>query len=227
LRAKSVTVIQADVFGSPNIGVYCFSNESLSIVPYGLTGKKIDRFSKCLGVDVCVTNLCASRLLGIFVAANSSGMVVPHLSLSHELEAIRSVADMNVEVLHSKVTAFGNIILVNDYGAVVDPRFSTQLIKKMSEIFRVKVVKGEICGLPYVGSMAVATNKGVLAHPSIKDDEKKLIEETLGVPVDSGTVNSGTPYVKAGLLANTRGAVVGPITTGPELMAITKALGTV
>jgi len=88
----------------------------------------------------------------------------------------------------------------------------------------VEVVKAEIAGMPYVGSFAVATNKGALTHPSARLEEKKVVEEVLKVRMDSGTVNSGVPYVKAGLIANSQGAVVGFSTTGPELMAITNTL---
>ena len=43
----------------------------------------------------------------------------------------------------------------------------------------VEAVPGEIAGLPYVGSLAVATNKGVVAHPLLKDSERKLLEDVL------------------------------------------------
>jgi translation initiation factor 6 len=75
--------------------------------------------------------------------------------------------------------------------------------------------------------LAVATNKGVLAHPLLKDDEKKAIEETLKVPVDVGTVNCGIPYVGTGLIANSHAAVAGSLTTGPEMFIIGNALDVV
>ena len=47
-------------------------------------------------------------------------------------------------------------------------------MKQVSEALGVEVVPGTIAGLTYVGSLAVATNKGVLAHPQLKADEKKV-----------------------------------------------------
>jgi len=70
----------------------------------------------------------------------------------------------------------------------------------------------------------VATNKGVLAHPKTKEEEKKAIEEALKVPVELGTVNGGVPYIKSGLLANSRGVIAGSLTLGSELMAITQMM---
>jgi len=45
------------------------------------------------------------------------------------------------------------------------------------------------------------------------------------VNVDLSTTNGGVPFVKSGILANSKGAVVGPLTRGAELMQITRVLG--
>ena len=84
----------------------------------------------------------------------------------------------------------------------------------------------EIAGLPYVGSLAVATNKGLLAHPLLKDEERKVLESVFKVPVEVGTINCGIPYVGTGLIANSKAAVAGSMTTGPEMFIIEQALGT-
>ncbi len=213
-----------DVFGSPYIGLYCKGTEGLAILPLGIAKRKIEVFRKTLGVDVCSTDIGGCRLVGALVAANSSGIAVPHITEELELSRITSVTDVNVMVMDEKRTALGNLILVNDNGAVVDPGFSASTIKALSELFNVEVVTGEISGLTCVGVSAIATNRGVLSHPSIREEEKRKLEEVLKVPVDTGTVNGGVPYVRAGLVANSNGAIVGPTMAGPELMAITRAL---
>jgi translation initiation factor 6 len=142
-----------------------------------------------------------------------------------ELAAIREVFDGNITIMESKKTAYGNLILVNDKGAVADPRFKDKEIKQIADALQVEVVQSEIAGLPYVGSLATATNKGVLAHPMIKEDEKKILEAAFKVPVDVGTVNCGLPYVGTGLIANSQAAVAGSMTTGPEMFIIEHALG--
>jgi len=45
--------------------------------------------------------------------------------------------------------------------------------------------------------------------------------------VGVGTVNCGIPYVATGLVSNSRTAVAGYLTTGPELFMIGQALGVV
>jgi translation initiation factor 6 len=37
------------------------------------------------------------------------------------------------------------------------------------------------------------------------------------------TINRGIPYVESGVLANNKAVVVGTMTTGPEIMMLTRA----
>ena len=129
--------------------------------------------------------------------------------------------------MDTKKTAFGNLVLANDKGAVVDPRLDKEVVDKISDALGVEVVKGDIAGLPYVGSLATASNKGVMAHPELKEEERKVLNDVLKVPVDVGTVNCGVPYVATGLIANSYGAVAGYLTTGPEMFIIGQALDVV
>jgi translation initiation factor 6 len=178
-----------------------------------------------LGVKLCEADIGGSALAGILVAGNSNGIVLPHIVQDHELEVIRKMLGTNVQVVQERWTALGNVILANDNGAVIHPGAPESLAKTVAETLGVDIVTSSIGGLPYVGSLAVATNKGVLAYRSITTHERAVIEDALGVPVEPGTINGGVPYIRAGLLANSRGAVVGNLTVGPELMAITRSLG--
>jgi translation initiation factor 6 len=218
-------ILRADVYGSPNIGVYCHSNETTAFVPPGMTKRKADNFRQYLGVRLCVTNIGGCALLGVLVAANSNGIVLPHIVHDHELNAIRESLEVRVAVAQERWTALGNLVLANDNGAVIHPGASESLARAVAETLNVDIITATIGGLPYVGSLAVATNKGVLAHHAITDRERAIIGKALKVPVEAGTINGGVPYIRAGLLANTKGAVVGPLTSGPELMAITRTLG--
>ncbi|MFQ5910594.1 MAG: translation initiation factor eIF-6, partial [Thermoplasmata archaeon] len=79
-------------------------------------------------------------------------------------------------------------------------------------------------GLKTVGSVAVATNKGVVCHPKIRNEERKLLEDVLKVPVTIATANYGTTYVGACVVANSKGAVVGSTTTPIEIGRIEEGL---
>lgn len=216
-----------DLFGGASIGVYSLVTDKLLVIPKLVPLKKVQGFKESLKVELVHTTIGGSVLIGALACANSNGMLLPHFVRDEELEAIESVFEGNVTVMETKKTAYGNMVLANDHGAVVDPQLKASDVKKISETLGVEAVSGEIASLPYVGSLAVATDKGVLAHPLLKEDERKLLEDVLKVPVDVGTINCGIPYVGTGLIVNRYAAVAGLLTTGPEMFIIGHALDVV
>ena len=222
-----MTVYLSSIVGSASIGVYSFATENIVLIPRMVPQQKAQEIADWLRVKLAYTSISGSVLAGSLVCANSTGMLVSNGIREEELAALKSVYDGNITVMDSRKTAYGNLILTSDKGAVVDPRFKEAEIKKISKALGVEAVPTEIAGLPYVGSLAVATNKGLLAHPLLKDDERKTLESVFKVPVDVGTINCGVPYVGTGLIANSYAAVAGSMTTGPEMFIIGNALDVV
>jgi len=213
-----------DFFGNTSIGVYSLATDKLMIVPPQVSDTKAKKLEEWLKVKVIRTMIGESVLIGALACANSNGIILPHYVREDEIHAIKLCSDLNVTVMETKRTAYGNLILTNDYGALVDARLKEADVKKIVDTLGVEVVSGEIAGLPYVGSLATATNKGVLAHPLLKEEEQKVLKDVLKVPVDVGTINCGIPYIATGLVANVHGAIAGYMTTGPELFIIGQAL---
>jgi translation initiation factor 6 len=216
-----------DVFGTASIGVYSLVNDKIAIIPPQVPESKRVKVEEWLKVKVVATTVGESVIVGALACSNSNGVVLPPFTLENEIETIKSVSDLNVAVMDTKKTAYGNMVLANDKGAVADPRLSRGILGKIEETLGVEVVSSEVAGLPYVGSLAVATNKGVLVHPMLKEEERKVLEEALKVPVDVGTINCGIPYVATGLIGNSCGVVAGSLTTGPEMFIIGQALDVV
>jgi translation initiation factor 6 len=222
-----LTVYLSSIVGSASIGVYSLATENIVLIPRIVPQQKAQEFADWLNVKLAYTSISGSVLAGSLVCANSTGMLISNGVREEELAAIKSVFEGNITVMDSKKTAYGNLILASDKGAVVDPRFKETEITKISKALGVEAVPTEIAGLPYVGSLAAATNKGVLAHPLLKDEERKTLETVFKVPVDVGTINCGVPYVGTGLIANSHAAVAGSMTTGPEMFIIGNALDVV
>lgn len=97
--------------------------------------------------------------------------------------------------------------------------------KEIEKFFGVQCETSTIAGMNIVGNLGFATNKGCLLHPKAREKEKRVIEKTLDVDADICTVNFGSPYPGAGLIANSNGFVVSERTSGPELGRITDVLG--
>lgn len=217
-----MAVILADVFGSPNLGVYCFCNEELAIVPPGMANRKLKQFSDTLGVEVCSTTVGGSTLVGALVTGNSKAVLVPHTIQDYELRRIEEF--LKVVVVESNWTALGNVVLANDFGLILHPDAPPAIAKCASDL-GLQPTYGKIGTLPFVGALAIATNKGAIISPNALKEEQYVVESALRVGVELSSTNGGVPFVKSGILANSKGAVVGPLTRGAELMQITKALG--
>jgi translation initiation factor 6 len=222
-----LTVYLSSIVGSASIGVYSLATENIVLIPRMVPQQKAQEIADWLKVKLAYTSISGSVLAGSLVCANSTGMLVSNGIREEELASLKSVYEGNITVMDSKKTAYGNLILTSDKGAIIDPRFKESEIKKVSNALGVEAVPTEIAGLPYVGSLAVATNKGLLAHPLLKDDERKTLESVFKVPIDVGTINCGVPYVGTGLIANSHAAVAGSMTTGPEMFIIGNALDVV
>jgi len=220
-------VYLTSIIGSASIGVYTLATEDFVIIPKMVPQDKAQKTAEWLQAKLIHTTIGGSLLAGALACANSNGIIVSPFIRQEELDAIKECFKGNICVMESRKTAFGNLVLANDKGALVDPRMKDPLKKQVSDALGVEVVSGTIAGLTYVGSLAAATNKGVLAHPLLKEEEKKVLESVFKVPVDVGTVNCGIPYVGTGLIANSRAAVAGSMTTGPEMFIIGNALDVV
>ena len=214
-------VVLSDVFGDPNVGIFSFANEKLAILPAGVGSKKLASFKQALGVDAYAVGIADSRLVGVYVTGNSNSIIVPYITSDLEVKMLKATG-ARVEVLFERRTALGNVVLCNDYGAVLDPRLKTPTVDTINKVLDVPVSTATIGGLPHVGALATASNNGVLANPVIVESEMRKISQALGVPVEKGTVNSGVPYPKCGIVVNSRGAVVGSSTLGAELLALSR-----
>ena len=215
-----MTIYLSSLGGSVSIGVYSLATDDIVIVPKYVPIKKAERLAQWLKVKLVHSTVGGSVLIGALACANSNGMLLPSFVRDEELQLLKSSFKGNISVMETKKTAYGNLVLANDYGALVDPRFRESDIKKISDTLGVEATTGEVAGLPYVGSLAVATNKGILAHPLLKDPERKQLEDVLKVPLDVGTINCGVPYVGTGLICNSHTAIAGSLTTGPEMFII-------
>lgn len=216
-----------NTFGSASIGVFSLVTDDLAVVPKPIPETQARKVETWLGVKVIRANIGGSILVGSLARANSNGMILPHFITHQEMEILKSSSDINLKVMETRRTAYGNLVLANDHGALADPRLGKPEIEAIEDTLGVVVVQGEIAGLPYVGSLATATNKGVFVHPMATENEQKMLRDVLKVNIGIGTVNCGIPYVGTGLLGNSQAAMVGSLTTGPELFMIGEALNVV
>ncbi|MFP4174540.1 MAG: translation initiation factor IF-6 [Halobacteriales archaeon] len=216
-------MLRTEFNGSPFVGVFASATENALFAASEVDAEPL---ADELGVDgVYSGTVGGSSVLGSLVEGNSSGVVVSASARDGEVESMEETTGARVVRLDERTNAVGNLVLANDDAALVSPGLDAEAHETVADALGVEVRAGTVGGVEVVGSAAVATNSGVLAHPRSSDDELGALEDLFGVNVDVGTVNYGTPLVGSGLLANTKGYVAGSETTGPELGRIEETLG--
>lgn len=211
--------MKANFFGDPNVGLYGFATERCCLLGCELPLKLTNKIHETLKVDINTITVAGTELAGIFAAGNSSGVVLPKIAEKQEIAAVKRLG-INVAVLKSKETALGNMIVCNDKGCLVSERLK-KFKKEIADALCCSVETGKIASLQIVGSASAASNKGCLLHRDCEEQELRSVEELLGVKADLGSIN-GSPFVKAGIIANKNGVVCSEEATGPELQRISE-----
>jgi translation initiation factor 6 len=206
------------------VGVFARATDRVALVPPGMTDAARADVARALGVEVLSLAVGGSNIIGSVVAMNARGAVVADFADDDEVALLEKLG-LRVGRVAGKFNAAGNNVLVNDHGAYVNPDLSKNAERAIAEVLDVPTERGTLAGLKTVGSAACVTTKGVLCHPKTSDEELDALEKLFRVEADIGTVNHGAPFIGAGLIANSRGAVAGSLTTGPELNRIENALG--
>lgn len=213
-----------DVYRSPNIGVFTKANDRYLLVPKGIAPTKSDKLSANLEVTAVPSSIAESRLLGPLVSMNNNGILVSRLADDSEVAEISRATGLPVTRLDSKLTAVGNLTAGNDRCTLVSPILDSRALVQIKDALGTEVERMAVGEYHQVGSFVVATNSGAAVYPGLNEDEVERIGALLGVEAYPTSVNSGVPFVASGIVANSKNAVAGSQTTGPELVFITRAL---
>jgi translation initiation factor 6 len=217
-----LAIYRYTVYKSPNIGIFVKANDNIILVPYGFAETKTEKLAYYLQVSEVYASIAGTRLLGPMAVMNNSGILLPPIASDEEVQMLKQSSQLNVERVKSKFTAIGNLIATNDNGALVSPLFKGEIDHQVQEVLGVHPSTMTVGGFVQTGSMVVATNVGAGVHPRATEDEVKEISEILQVPAEPVTVNGGVPFLSSGIVANTKSVVVGGLTSGPELIMLSR-----
>lgn len=218
-----VDIIKYDVYRKPSIGLYTIVNDSFVFVPNGFATTKAEKLANYLKTDYLHTSIANTRLLGVLMVTNNHGILIPRTSSDWEYKHLKKSTDLEVLVLDTKLNALGNLIAVNDKGGVASTAFSKDTIKQIQDSLDIEVIQKKVAGYHQVGVMITATSHGGIIHPETSEEDIKIFSNVFGVDLEPATINSGIPFVSSGILANNKAIVVGGLTTGPEIMMLTRA----
>ncbi len=210
------------IFQNNFVGLYIRTWDDVVLVPSVLEEIVISDVEEYLKADILKSKMDPSGMYGVFSVMNSNGIIISGLYGKKDLDF--DPRDKNVLFLHDQINAVGNDIVTNDHAALVHEDFSDKSVKKIADVLGVETIRGRIGGFATVGSVSVATSKGMLVNPETSDDEIEILKDLFKVPVKVGTSNFGSPMLGSGIVANKHGVLVGEDTTSIELTAIDDVL---
>ncbi len=209
--------------GDPNIGVFCRVFDDIAIVPPSAPEEFRESLAGLLDVEVLVTTIQGSEIVGSLLAGNNRGFVVSGLATENELSVLKEHRE--IYLLERNMNAAGNIILANDSIACIHPDVPTSVAKGIGDLLGTPVTRLSLAGIKTIGMAAVATNSGIMVHPRTSRQEMSVLEGITDLPIGTGSVNMGSGLVGTGLLVNRSGYAAGTGTSGYELGRIEDIFG--
>ena len=222
-----MALLQRDLFNSPYAGVFCTTNEVLTLVPPGIPEDDIVAISEALETTLEPVTIGGSRVVGTLAAMNSQGLLVSNIVTSREIEELEKIVsnfNLRLGVISDRSNAIGNNFIVNDNGGFCNERLGSKTRELAEEILGVEIIPKSLNQMDTLGMISCVTNKGGICHPDITAQDQETMKKILDVPIMEGTVNFGMPLVGAGVVATTKGAVCSRQSTGVELGRIEEAL---
>ena len=217
-----MAIYRYTAYKTPNIGIFAKANDSTLLVPFGFAETKTQKLAEYLQAKEVYTSVGGTRLLGPMTVMNNNGILLPSIASDEEVQLLRQASGLNVEKVESRFTAIGNLISTNDNGAIASPLLDGEVDRQIQDVLGVPVHSMTIGTFVQAGSMIVATNGGAGVHPKASEEEVKTISEVLQVPAEPVTVNGGVPFLSSGIISNTKAVVVGSLTSGPELIMLSR-----
>ncbi|MCG3780055.1 MAG: translation initiation factor IF-6 [Candidatus Nitrosopumilus limneticus] len=216
-------IVKYDVYRGPNIGVYISVNDTIGLVPMGFAETKAKKLEEYLNIEIIYAAIANTRLIGALSVMNNKGFLLPTTAYQDEYDFLKNETKLEVGVLDTKFNALGNVICANDKGAIVSPALSKENCKVISDVMGVEVLQKKIAGSHLAGVAIRANNTGAVIHPETEEKDLEIIADVLGVNIEHSSINGGVPYVSSGILANNHCIVVGSLTSGSEIMNLTRA----
>ncbi|PVV00491.1 hypothetical protein BB560_005124, partial [Smittium megazygosporum] len=206
------------------IGVFSKLTNSYCLVALGGSTNFYSVFESELSdvIPVVHSTISGTRIIGRLTAGNKRGLLVPNGTTDQELQHLRNSLPDSVVIqrVEERLSALGNVIVCNDYVALVHPDLDRETEEIIADVLQVEVFKQTIADNVLVGSYCAISNNGGLVHPRTSVEDQDELSSLLQVPLVAGTVNRGSDVIGAGLVVNDWCAFAGLDTTSTEMSVI-------
>ncbi len=217
--------IKIDFNGNQNVGLFSYTTDNKTLIGsgYGYEKNK-ERIEKALGTECHEINITGIPLIGVMISGYKDKIIVPKETYPEEIEKLKEIG-FKVKKIDSNYNALRNNVIVFDSGILVRNDLEEKAVKQIKDFFKKKVLRKKIKGFDAIGQMFVRNDNGIMASPHLEGNDIEAIEKFLETEIKIGTINFGGGYINSGVLVNNKGLVVGPKSSGYEIMEIESGLG--
>ena len=213
---------RANVRSSPYVGVFASLSDDYILMPISALPKEVKLFEKTLEAKVIKTSLAGTSLLGILSKIVGNKAVVSSIVEDQEIKVLEK---HGIEVLRLEdYTSTGNLIAMNNKAGVASPLLRDESIGELEKFLGIKFTKMRVADTDLAGACLTVTNKGFISHPNISEENFNQLKKLFGVEGTPTTANYGDLFVGNSVVANSKGVLVGSLTSGIELTKIDEGL---
>lgn len=215
-----------DFNGSSNVGLFMFANEKFALVGNEVPLEEVKKIQKTFEVPVHRITIAGTSLVGVFVAGNDDKIIIPSIIFDEEKKQLDDLG-IKYDVLDSKLTCFGNNMVVSKNIVLVSEEYSIEQAKKIGQIFDLDVKQINIAGINTVGALIVLNNiksKGLVSN-EITEEELDNLASILDYELTPNTVNMGGLQIGSGVVCNSKGFLMGKASGYPEIQNTEEGLG--
>ncbi|MFH1247040.1 MAG: translation initiation factor IF-6 [Candidatus Micrarchaeota archaeon] len=224
-RDNLFEISKVEINRNPFIGLYLSACDNFLIhSPYVPEKIAETAVSILKPKKTCVTNIGNSNLSGLFSVLNSNACLVPQFADDIEVKKIESELGVNVCKVLDSFSAIKNNVVLTDKACILNPSMPASQQEKIRDAVGVEVFSVGVGEVSTVGSLNVATNKGLLCYNRATEKEFTWLSKVLKVKAVRGTCNFGTVAISLGMVANSKGVLIGGLSTGFEVSNIFEAL---
>ncbi len=129
IRSPAMAVVRTHFENNNEVGVFSKLTNSYCLVGVGRSANFFSTFEAELDevVPVVYSTIGGGRIVGRLTAGNRHGLLVPNSTTDQELQQIRNSLPDSVKMqrVEERLSALGNVIVCNDYVALVSIKIPT------------------------------------------------------------------------------------------------------